>query len=112
MLAKILRAAAVRQPAHDELVAAQDLLAVDAEVLPRFVRPLRDDKAPGDERRHVAGPAVLHRQPRQIDIVAFPHYVLARRRAAFLGGHVPKRLKQAAHAQHVLQTLGRFGLFK
>ena len=30
----IRRAAAVREPAHDDLVAADDLLAVDAEILP------------------------------------------------------------------------------
>jgi hypothetical protein len=35
MLAEIQRAAAMRQPAHDQLVRAEHLLAVDAEVLPR-----------------------------------------------------------------------------
>jgi hypothetical protein len=68
VVAEIERAAAVRQPAHDELVAREHLLAVDAQVLPRLVRPARDDQAPGDERRHVAGPAVLHRQARQVDV--------------------------------------------
>ena len=39
VIAEIERAAAMREPAHDHLVAADHLLAVDAEVLPRLVRP-------------------------------------------------------------------------
>ena len=39
VFAEVERAAAVRQPAHDELVAREHLLAVDAQVLPRLVRP-------------------------------------------------------------------------
>ena len=112
MVAKVERAAAVRQPAHDDLVAGQHLLAVDAQVLPRLVRPLGDDQAPGDERRHVAGPAVLDRQPGQVDVSAFPNDLLARRAAQFLGRHAPQRFDQAAHADQFLETLGRLGLLE
>ena len=63
---------AVRQPAHDALVAVEHLLAVDAQVLPWLVRALRDDQAPGDEWCHIARPAVLDGQAGQIDIVALP----------------------------------------
>ena len=38
VVAEIERAAAMREPAHDHLVARDHLLAVDAEVLPRLVR--------------------------------------------------------------------------
>ena len=38
VIAEVERAAAVREPAHDDLVAADHLLAVDAEVLARLVR--------------------------------------------------------------------------
>ena len=38
-LAEIQRSAAVAQPAHDDLVTADHLLTVDAEVLPFLVRP-------------------------------------------------------------------------
>ena len=37
VVAEIERAAAMRQPAHDDLVRRDHLLAVDAEVLPRLV---------------------------------------------------------------------------
>ena len=52
--------------------------------MPRFwrvlVRPARDGEAPGDQRPDVARPAGLHRQPREIDVAAFPDDFLARRR--------------------------------
>ena len=40
----------MREPAHDHLVARDHLLPVDAEVLPRLVRPARHREAPGDQR--------------------------------------------------------------
>jgi hypothetical protein len=112
MLGKIERAAAVGQPAHDELVAAQHLLAVDAQVLPRLVRPARDDQAPGNQRRHVTRPAVLDGQARKVHICALPHQFLAWRAAALLGRHVPQGFEQTAHAHHLLETLGRFGFLE
>ena len=70
------------------LVAADHLLAVDAEVLPRLVRAARDGQAPGDQRRDIARPAGLHRQPREIDVLAFPDDFLAGRRRSLLRRHV------------------------
>ena len=46
VVAKVERAAAMREPAHDDLVAADHLLAVDAEVLALLLRPARDGRAP------------------------------------------------------------------
>jgi hypothetical protein len=69
-VAVVQGAAAVREPAHDQLVAADHLHAVDAEVLPRLLRPARDDQGPGDQRAGVAGPAGLDRQLAQVDVVA------------------------------------------
>jgi hypothetical protein len=107
---KIQRAAAVRQPAHDDLVARQHLLAVDAQVLPRLVRPARDDQAPGDERRHVARPAVLHGQARQVHVRAFPHHLLAGGpRAHGVGRHVPQGLEQLPMPSMSLKPLGASG---
>ncbi|MNM86701.1 hypothetical protein D3C81_988610 [compost metagenome] len=54
--------ATVAEPTHDDLVAADHLLAVDAQVLAVLVRAAGDGEAPGDQRRHVARPAVLDRQ--------------------------------------------------
>jgi hypothetical protein len=112
MLAKIQRATPVRQPAHDDLVAVEYLLAVDAQVLARLVGALRDDQAPGDQRCHIAGPAVLDRQARQVQIIAFPHHLLTRCTAQLFGRHVPQRFEQTAHAHHFLEALGRLGLLE
>jgi hypothetical protein len=107
MFAVIQRAAAMREPAHDDLVRRNDLLAIDAEVLPRLVRPARDDQAPGDQRRGVARPAGLHRQARQIDRVALPYHLLAGRGTQHLGRHVEHLLQHRQLFPGVLQSLGR-----
>jgi hypothetical protein len=57
-LTVIQRAATVAQPTHDDLVAADHLLAIDAEVLAILVRALGDGQAPGDQRGNVAGQQV------------------------------------------------------
>jgi hypothetical protein len=57
-------AAAVREPAHDQLVATDELHAVDAEVLSRLAGSAGDDQGPGDQRAGVSGPAGLYRQLR------------------------------------------------
>src|SRR6266704_5505167 len=93
MILKIERAAAVRKPAHDQAVASDYLLPVDAEVLPALHGPARDCEAPGDERTRVPGPAGLHRQAAQIDLVSFPDDLVDRRRRAFLRRHVEHLLE-------------------
>src|SRR3989441_12744045 len=69
----------MREPAHDDAVSPDHLLAVDAEVLPLLLGTARDGEAPGDERPGVAGPAVLDRQAREIDVVSFAHRLVAGR---------------------------------
>ncbi|EXI74668.1 MAG: hypothetical protein AW07_01596 [Candidatus Accumulibacter sp. SK-11] len=88
MLAEVERATTMRQPAHDQLVRPQHLLAVDAEVLTRLVRPARHRQAPGDQRRHIARPAPLDRQAPQIDIAALADDLLTRRRGTQAWRHV------------------------
>src|SRR3989449_11674225 len=67
----------MREPAHDDAISPDHLLAVDAEVLPLLLGAARDGEAPGDERPGVAGPAVLDRQAREIDVVSFAHDLVA-----------------------------------
>ena len=111
VVAEIQRAAAVRQPAHDELVRPQQLLAVDAQVLALGVGAARDHQAPGQERRHVARPAGLDRQAGQVHVLAFPDHFLAGRTLDVLGAHVPqRRLQHRDLGQRVTQALGRLGL--
>ena len=77
MIAKVERAAAHAQPAHDHLVARDHLLPVDAEILSPLVGTARDGQSPRDQRRDIARPTSLNGQAREIDIGAFPHDVLA-----------------------------------
>ncbi|OIQ67079.1 hypothetical protein GALL_513460 [mine drainage metagenome] len=55
---------------------------------------------------------MLDGQPGQINILAFPHHVLARRTAQFLGRHAPQGFHQTAHADEILEAFGRFGFFQ
>ncbi|MNM52217.1 hypothetical protein D3C81_632920 [compost metagenome] len=112
MLAEVQRAATVRQPAHDDLIASQHLLAVDTEVLPLLVRPLGDHQAPGNQGRDIAGPAMLDRQARQVDVVAFPDDFLALGAAQFLWRHVPHGFHQRTQAQQILEILRRLRLLQ
>ena len=113
VVAEVERAAAVGQPAHDQLVASDHLLPVDPEVLPLLVRTAGDDQSPRDQRPGVPGPARLHRQPGQVDVVAFPDHFLRRRSPDLARGHVPQRALQHRHlAEGVAQPLGRFRLLE
>ncbi len=97
VLAEVERAAAMREPAHDHLVARDDLLPIDAEVLPRartrhVLRAARDDEAPRDQRARVVGPAGLHRQRGEVDVATLDDVSLARRAAHDARRHVAQRL--------------------
>ncbi|TLD46046.1 MAG: hypothetical protein FAZ92_01654 [Accumulibacter sp.] len=88
VLAEVECATAMRQPAHDQLVRPQHLLAINAEVLACLVRPARHRQAPGDQRRHVARPAPLDRQAAEVDIAALANDLLAWRRRTHARRHV------------------------
>ena len=88
MVLEIERAAAMREPAHDEAIRPDHLLAVDAEVLALLVRPARHRQAPGDERARITRPASLYRQRAEVDLAAFADELLAGRRRALLRRHV------------------------
>src|SRR4051812_31758888 len=94
MVAIIERAAAMREPTHDEPVPADHLQAIDAEVLPGLRRAARHGESPGDERAGVARPARLHRQASEIDVSAFPHDFLAWSARALARIHVQHLLEQ------------------
>jgi hypothetical protein len=105
VIAKIERAAAMRQPAHDHLVRAEHLLAIDAEVLARLVRPARHRQPPGDQRRRVARPAELDRQRDRSTSLAFPDDFLARRRRAQARRHVEHLPEYRQLVPGVLESL-------
>ena len=107
MLTKIERATAMRQPAHDHFVARNYLLPVNAQVLPRLVRPARDCETPGDEWPGVTRPAGLHRQARQIDRCAVPNNLLARCIRDKFRRHVEHLFQYRPFIPCVLETTGR-----
>ena len=113
VVAEVQRSSAVGQPAHDQPVRADDLLAVDAEVLPLLVRSAGDHQTPGDQRPGVPRPARLDRQTAEVDVLAFPNDLLAGCRPDAPGGHVPQRRLQHRHlAQGVLQPARRLRLLQ
>ena len=112
MVAEVERAAPMREPAHDQLVAADHLLPVDAEVLPRARRAARDGEAPGDQRPGVAWPAGLDRQPAEIDLAALDALLLAGRPRHLLRRHVQHLLEQRPLVPGIAQPLRRLGLFQ
>ena len=105
-------AAAMAKPAHDHLVAADHLLAVDAQVLPFLVRPAGNGQTPGDQRPDIARPAGLDRQPAEVDVLALLDH--------FLAGGVLEHLRRhgqdlPVHRQlgpGVLEALRRLGLLE
>ena len=112
VVAVVERTATVRQPAHDELVAADDLLAVDAEVLPLLARTTGDGQAPGQQWADVARPAGLDRQLREVHRIALDHDLLARRLGDDFGRHRQDLFNQGQRLPGGAQALGRFGFFE
>ena len=74
------------------------------------LRVVRDDRREGDERRGVAGPAVLDRQEVEIHVVAFEHDVVVGRTANGLRPRVGDRLQRLQAADLLGQALRRLHL--
>jgi hypothetical protein len=109
MVAEVERSAAVGQPAHDRAVAADHLLAIDAEVLPPAARAAGDHQSPGDQRPGVTGPARLHRQRGEVDVVALDDDLLAGRGAHLFrrhGEHLPQHRQLVPRVAQAARRLG------
>ncbi|MQM39710.1 hypothetical protein KBTX_03741 [wastewater metagenome] len=111
-VAEVQRAATVGEPAHDHPVAPDDLLAVDPEVLPALLRPPGGDQRPGDQRAGIAGPAGLHRDVREVHVVALDHHLLAGCAADLFRRHVQHLLVHRQAPPGVAHALGRIGLLE
>src|SRR3954463_11352820 len=112
MIAKVERTAAMREPAHDHLVARQYLLSIDTEILTRLVRTAGDGKPPRNERPRIGRAGRLYRQPREIDVGALPDDLLARRARAFLGRQVEDFLQYRQLVPGILQAPRWIGLLE
>ena len=109
-IAKIECAAAMGQPAHDELVAPDQLHAVDAEIEALLAGATGDDQGPGDQRARIAGPAGLYRQLVQVDLVTLLSVILAAGVAHHFWCHVQHLFQHWRLAPGIAHTLGRIGL--
>src|SRR5687767_11770490 len=107
MISVIERTSPVREPAHDDAVAADDLLAIDAEVLTRLQWSARDGESPGDERPRVLRPAGLHRQPPEIDVFTLYHHFLSGRAGHGLRRHIEELLPDRKLVPQVAQAFRR-----
>jgi len=111
-VAKVERAAAVGQPAHDHAVAPDNLLPVDPQVLPLLVRTAGHHQTPGDQGSGVARPAGLYRQGPKVHVRRLDHLFLGRRRAHTLGGHIEHLAKDRQRLPGGLEALGRVRLLQ
>ena len=114
---EIQRSTAVSKPAHDDLTPPDHLLAVDAQVLASArpghrLRTAGHHQPPGDQRRHVARPAVLHRQPAQVDVRPLDHPLLAGRPAHHRWLHVPQGSCHLPQLAGILEPLRGLGLLQ
>ena len=109
-VAVVQGAAAVRQPAHDQLVPADKLHAIDTEILPRFMRTARDHQRPGQQRTRVPRPAGLDGQLIEVHLVTLAQVGATHRVAHQLGPHVQHLAQQRRLVPGVFQALGGIGL--
>ncbi len=111
-VAEIQRAAAMGQPAHDDLVARQDLLAVDAQVLAVFPGAFGDHQCPGDEGPGVAGPAGLNRQASEVNLIGVEDMLLAGRALQQPRRHIQHFPEYRQFLPGILHALRRFGFLE
>ena len=109
---KIQGTAPVAQPAHDQLVAADQLLAIDAQVLTFLIGPAGNHQRPGHQRAGVAWPAGLNRQLGEVHVVAFDDVFLAGPGAAPLGVHAQHLAEDRQLLPGVAESLGRLRLLQ
>ena len=112
VIAIIERAATRAQPAHDDLVGSDHLLAINAEVLALFVRAARDHQAPRNQRGRVSRPAGLYRQAAEIDIGALPYLFLAGSVRYHPGRHAEHLLHERQFVPHIPPAARGFGFFQ
>jgi hypothetical protein len=108
--AEVLGPAAMRQPAHDQLVPADQLLAVDRQVDPRLVGAASDDQSPGDQRAGVLWPASGNGQLAEVDVRAIHHVCAPGRAVLAHRGHVSQPRKPWQGLQRGTQAVGQVGL--
>ena len=111
-LLKIQRAAAMGEPAHDQLVLTNELLAIDAQVLPFLMRTASNRQSPGNQRGSIFWPAGHDRDTRQINVVAFNDLLLAGCSAQALCRHIQDLPELRQLIEQIAKAFRRFRLFQ
>ena len=88
MIAKIQRAAAMGQPAHDDAFCGRSPAGDRCPDSAAPCGPLGDRQTPGDQRCGIFGPAGLDRQLAEIDVSALPRRLPGKRAMKLPGRHV------------------------
>ena len=91
----------VHLPMHEGRALVDDLHAVHADVADTGLRVLRDHGGERDERRGIAGPAALDRQPAEVDVVALEDDLLA----GALGDRLRERVRDRLQLEQALDLL-------
>ncbi len=102
----------MRQPAHDQFVLANKLLAIDTQVLPLFMRTTGDGEAPGDQRGGIFRPALHDRDSGEIHRFALHDLLLAWRAAQSFSGHIEHLLKLRQLIKEIAEAFRRLWLFQ
>ena len=111
-LLEIQGAAAVRQPPHDEFIFADQLLAINTQILPLLVRASGHRQPPGDQRRGIFRPAGHNRDFIQVDVIALDDFLLAGRTAQAFGRHIQHLLELRQLIKQIAEAFWRLRLFQ
>ena len=102
----------MRQPAHNQFVFADQLLAINPQVLPLFVRPAGYRQPPGDQRRGIFRPAGHNRDFIQVDIIALDDFLLTGGAAQAFGRHIQHLLELRQLIKQVAEAFWRLRFFQ
>ena len=100
----------MRQPAHNQLVAAQQLHPVDAQIHAFFFWPARNDQWPGHQWADIPRPTGLDRELGEVDIVTADHLLLAGGLFDDIGSHGQDFFQQRRLVHEIPKAFGRIGL--
>lgn len=102
----------MRQPAHDELIFTNQLLTINAQILPLFMRPTGHGKPPGNERRSIFRPAGHNGNAVQIDVITRNNLLLTGRATKALRRHIQHLFELRKFVKEIAKAPRRFRFFQ
>ena len=102
----------MRQPAHNNFVGRDHLLAVNTKILAWLVGAAGNHQPPANQWCDISWPAGLYGQLAQVYFAAFPYDFLTGSARNYLGRHIQYLLQYRPFAPGIFQTFGRLGFFQ